>query len=228
MSTFHDNFQPDPELDGERRLWRTGKPLLRHAVVEYAPPYPEYPKLKVSKSRGPSSDPSCPSARDVGDDIEVAMYSDDGRFGEAQELAWNFIIDNVQAIEAALRRKLFAQHLKFREQFLTEELSKREQKYWNEIQSQVELDEASAIDSLFKLVRIGLADHGLDECGFSSFEFQTGWDQDHGMGILMHKNSVLSAGGMEELICRGHHIVGAVKSVQTYDLDDGDLSLLNK
>ena len=49
MVAFQDNFQPDPESDGSRRLWRTAKPLFRGAVVAVAPPYPEYPKLSSSK-----------------------------------------------------------------------------------------------------------------------------------------------------------------------------------
>ncbi len=88
------------------------------------------------------------------------------------------------------------------------------------------VEEPSAIDHLFKLVAIGLADSGLDECGFSSFEFQTGWDRDHGLGVLMHKDRVLAAGGMTELIC-DPGIVDGARVVQSYDLDDGDFSLLD-
>jgi hypothetical protein len=35
----------------------------------------------------------------------------------------------------------------------------------------------NCIDQLLKLVSVGLADSGLDDCGFSSFEFQAGWDR---------------------------------------------------
>ena len=104
MSAFQDNFRPDPELPDLRRLWRTAKPLLRDAVVAVAPPYPEYPKLKVSKKRGPNGDPSCPSARDPGADVEVAQYSASGNgFGGFQERAWAFVLAHPGAIEAALR-----------------------------------------------------------------------------------------------------------------------------
>jgi hypothetical protein len=76
MSAFLDRFQPDPDLDG-RLVWRTAKPLLREAVVAVAPPYPDCPKLKVSKS-GRDTDPSCPSARDTSSEVEVALYADSG------------------------------------------------------------------------------------------------------------------------------------------------------
>lgn len=223
MSAFHENFQPDP-LDEERLVWRTSKLLFREAVVAFAPPYPEYPKLKVSKSRGPSGDPSCPSARDIGHEIEVVPYSDEQTVGDLQERAWVFIINNAPAIEASLRHKLFQQHLKCQKEHLGRDLSKKDQKYWAEVESRVNLNDPSAVDQLFKLVGVGLADSGLDECGFSSFEFQSGWDRDHGIGILMHKDRVLAAGGMGEMIY-GTDLIAGARSVQSYDLDDGDLKL---
>src|SRR5215213_9523718 len=227
MTTFQDNFQPDPESDGSRRLWRTAKPLFRGAVVAVAPPYPEYPKLKVAKARGPSTDPSCPSARVASSEVEVAMYAGSGNgFGSLQERAWDFILANAAVIETALRRKLFAWHKKQLAQFRDEDLPhvKPLQKYWKEIERRVLVEEPSAIDHLFKLVAIGLAGSGLDDCGFSSFEFQTGWDRDHGLGVLMHQDRVLAAGGMGELI-GGPGVLAGAKSVQSYDRDKGDLVL---
>lgn len=227
MSTFQDNFHIDPVLPDLRRLWRTAKPLMRDAVVAVAPPYPDYPKLKVSKRLGPSGDPGCPSAREPGSDIEVVQYTASGNgFGSFQERAWDYILAHSAAIEVALRRKLFAWHGKQMKQHLDEDLPPvaNLQKYWKVCEQQVAMGEATAVDRLFKLVGIGLADSGLDECGFSSFEFQTGWDRDHGLGVVMHRNRVLAAGGMTELIGRPG-VAEEAKYVQSYDLDDGDFSL---
>lgn len=229
MSGFLDRFQPDPDPEMDfRRFWRTDKPLMRDAVVAFAPPYPDYPKLKVSKSRGPSGDPGCPSARDAGTEIEVVMYAGSGNgFGSFQELAWEFILAHPAAIEVALRRKLFAWHRKQMAQHREEDLPHvpEYQKYWKVVERQVALEEPTAVDRLFKLVGVGLADSGLDECGFSSFEFQTGWDRDHGLGVLMHRDRVLAAGGITEMIY-GPSVAERAKVVQSYDLDDGDFSLL--
>jgi hypothetical protein len=230
MSAFLDNFRPDPDMPDIRRVWRTAKPLLRDAVVTYAPFEPDYAKLKVSKSRGPSNDPSCPSARDAGTDIDVVLYSHTDAFGAPHERAWNFILDHRERIEVALRRKLFARHTKYLRQLLDEELpgATHLQKHWKKIESRVRWDDPSAVDHLFKLVAVGLADSGLDDCGFSSFEFQTGWDRDHGLGILMHRDRVLTAGGMTEFIGSPHNIADGAKYVQQYDRDDGDFSLLDR
>jgi hypothetical protein len=227
VSEFLDPFRPDQELVDFRQFWRTAKPLLPDIVVAVAPPYPEYPRLKVSKKHGPSGDPGCPSARDVGSEIDVVIYNAAGNgFGDPQERAWNHILANVQAIEAALRRKLFSWHLKQMAQHRDEDLPHVPalQKYWKVIQKQVPLEEPSAVDKLFKLVGIGLADSGLDECGFSSFEFQTGWDRDHGLGVVLHRDRVLAVGGTTELI-GSRNLVADVRDVQSYDLDEGDFAL---
>lgn len=228
MTPFFDNFQPDPEMPDERWIWRTAKPLLQDAVVTYAPFNPEYVKLKVSKSHGPSNDPGCPSARDASAEIDVVLYAPSGKFSDLQAQAWNYLLKHRQRVEVSLRRKLFAVHTKSLQQLIDEELPEAShlQKYWNKIEKQVTWDAPSAIDSLFKLVSIGLATSGLDECGFTSFEFQSGWDRDHGLGILMHKDRVLAADGTTQLICGNPgSIAKGAKYVQQYDLDDGDYVL---
>jgi hypothetical protein len=231
MTDFLKNFQPDPDPDmaDVRRLWRTTKALFKDAVVAVAPPYPDYPKLKVSKRLGPESGPACPSARDASLDLEVILYAYSGNGFESgyQERAWEFLLANTAAIEIALRRKLYAWHKKSMTQHCEEELphSAELQKYWKNIEKQVPFDEPAAIDQLFKLVGVGLADGGLDECGFTSYEFQTGWDRDHGLGVLMHRDRVLAAGGMGEMIY-GSDLAASARVVQSYDLDEGDFSLL--
>ena len=232
MSGFLMNFLPDPDpvMADVRRLWRTTKPLFRDAVVAVAPPYPDYPKLKVSKRQGPESGPACPSARDASSDIEVVLYaySNNGFNSGYQERAWEFLLANATGIEIALRRKLYAWHKKRMAEHREEDLPHvpELQKYWKKIEKQVQFEDPSAIDQLFKLVGVGLADSGLDVCGFSSFEFQTGWDRDHGLGVLMHRDRVLAAGGMCELIY-GTDLTAGARAVQSYDLDDGDFSLLD-
>lgn len=227
MSAFLDRFRPDPELPEIRRVWRTAKPLLRDAVVSYAPFDPDYPEEKVSKSRGPTNDPSCPSARDAGPEVDVLLYARPDSAGRPQERAWDFLTAHPGEVEAALRRKLFALHRGYLRQLLEDELptAKFLQRYWKTIEPELTWDDPSAVDRLFKLVAIGLAEDGLDDCGFSSYEFQTGWDRDHGVGVLMHRDRVLAAGGMSELIGDGYDLAPGIRCVQGYALHDGDFPL---
>ncbi len=227
MSSFHERFVPDPELEGTRWLWTTKKPIFSESVVTFAPPYPEYPKLKIKKSLGSPEDPSSPTARVVSDTVQVACYAAEQGVGSAHEKAWDYLLNHAAAIEAALRRKLKARHAKSLQSFVENDLPEMKslQKYWKEIQGQVDVESSMALDQFFKLVSIGLADHGLDECGFVAFDFQTGWDRDHGLEIVMHKDRVLAAGGMQEIISAGASILDAAKSIQAYDLDEGDYAL---
>ncbi len=228
MSTFKPNRKHDPECPNRSLPSIAPKPIFHAAIVEFAPPYPDYPKSKFKKTLGSPNDPSSPNAKSQQSDIDVVLYfSDAGGDQNLQESAWDFLERNASVIESNLRRKLFAYHSKSLTQFLDEYLpdSKPIQKYWKQIEAEVPIHEAVAIDRLFKLVRIGIADTGLDECGFCSYEFQTGWDHDHGLSIIMHKSHVLAAGGMEELICAPEHILSAVQSVQGYDFDEGDFRI---
>jgi hypothetical protein len=228
MTAFLDNFHPDP-ADPDRRVWRTAKPLLRDAVVACAPYYPEYPRLKVRRPLGSSNDPSSPSARVAGTEVDVLLCSVTDPSGRFQELGWDFIVEHPQQLETSLRRKLFAHHSKSLKQFRDEALpeSKELQKYWRTIEDRVKWDAPSAVDHLFKLLAVVLADSGLDDVGFCSFEFQSGWDRDHGLGILMHKDRVLAADGMTQLILGSREsIVSGARCIQEYDLDEGDFSLL--
>ena len=161
-------------------------------------------------------------------DVVLYAYRGNGFNSGYQERAWEFLTANAAAIEIALRRKLYAWHKKQMAQHREEDLphSPEYQNYWKKIEKQVSFEEPLAIDQLFKLVRVGLADSGLDECGYSAFEFQTGWDRDHGLGVLMHRDRVLAAGGMGELIY-GTDLAAGARTVQSYDLDDGDFSLLD-
>ncbi|MEO1529541.1 MAG: hypothetical protein AAFX06_29305 [Planctomycetota bacterium] len=229
MGDFFSRFTPDPDPDmaSVRRMMVADKPVLRNAVVAFAPPYPQYPKLKRGASRPASGDPSCPSARDVSDEILIRLCSNKANSSsDCQEIAWRFITGNASRIESMLRRKLFAQHQKSLGEFLEGMIpdDRETQSYWKKIESKIDWHDSSAVDHLYKLVGIELLDHGLDECGFSSFEFQSGWDRDHGVSILTHRNNTLAAAGMGEFTV-GRDLATSAGLIQTYDFDKGDLPL---
>ena len=227
MTNIISNFKPDPEIENRSLPWVTPKPIFKTAFVEFAPPYPDYRKRKVMRSSGVDTDPSSASAKIQSELMEVVAYSSSGNTN-VQQSAWDFLIANVDAIESSLRRKLLAYHHKSLEEFLAEHLpeSKAVQKYWTEIETQVSVRDASVIDRFHKLVQIGIADVGLDDnVGFTSYEFQTGWDHDHGLEIVMHKADILAAGGMGELMYGFENMVATVRSVQQYDYDEGDLRM---
>lgn len=225
MADFLDQFlaDPDPDMASYRRVWVTDKPILKEAVVAFAPPYPDFVRWKL---RGEATtDPSCPSARDIGETVEVVTYDNGNGFESHQQVAWNYLLENAGPTEARLRDKLFAHHRKQKNEFLEDYLPDDDsiKSHWRQIESSLDWDDPKAIDVVYKLVSIGLIDRGLDDCGFVTFDFQTGWDMDHGVGVVMHKDKSLAAAGMQEFTSAD--VIGTIKSVQGYDLDDVDSPL---
>ena len=211
MSSFHDNFTVNAEFPNWHE-WETEKPLLKNAAVRFAPPY-------VNESS--------PSSK-----LEVtALVENEREFGSFHEIAWHFITRNAEDVERALRRKLLLNHAYALRMFNLELLPDYEDdelEEWHAACRGINMDTSDAIDSLYELTSIGLLDDGLDECGFSYFDFSSGWDEEHGFSILMHRNSVLAAGGGSEFSNRGPQLLPHVRYIQSYRLEDGDLSLLDK
>ncbi|PQO38380.1 DUF6985 domain-containing protein [Blastopirellula marina] len=167
---------------------------------------------------------------DDAEEFEVTAICQSGqKISALQENAWNFIRDKFAEVEASLRRKLFVNHMKGYRGFVDEcvpDLSEFDLEEWDEIKDAIPWDTPAAVDAMFELISIGLLDQGLDDCGFSYFNFNSGWDEEHGISVLMHRNHVLAAGGISEFSNLGDEVIPHIKSIQRYDLDDGDLSLL--
>ena len=174
MDTFHDHFTADSRHAGVYH-WTTAKPLFKQAVVAYAPPY----ETEVNSS----------------DRIDITAICENGNiFGKFHELAWEYITQNAQDIESRLCQKLFANHQNAYKGFVEEcvtDLDGWELEDWNRIKTKIDWRELSAVYHLYELCGISLLDDGLDDCGFCFFDFKSGWNEEHGMSIVMHRNRIL-------------------------------------
>lgn len=226
MSHFYDRFQPDPEFPESRRVWETEKPLLKDAVAEFAPYDPDYRTYPIGKGKPYPLEPSDASARVASDTVGVFLFEWSDEAAPLQQAGWEYLVANAAAVEAALIQKLQAMQAKCLEMH-EEELEGADflQKHWKEIEAGLRSPVGEAVDQFYKLVGISLGATGLDECCFVGFEFQSGWDQDHGLGIAMHKDRVLAAGGMTELLTPIGSTVERIKATQKYELDPGDYRL---
>ncbi len=200
-------------------MWLTKKPILVNAIAEFAPCDEKFHTYKLGKARSYPLEPSCPSCR-VGDDqVAVFTFELDAVNSQPQEKAWDYLVKNASNVEAALRRKLVSVQAGAIVQ-MEEELADGapNQEHWDMIQRAIP-NPATEIDRFYKLVGITLATTGLDECGFVGFEFQTAWDKDHGLEILMHKDRVLAMAGMTELMVTDGSMIERIKAVQQYEPD---------
>jgi hypothetical protein len=219
MSDFLARFKEDPEFGDSRWMWMTKKPVLVNAIAEFALFDEEFHTYKLGKAQPYPLEPSCASCRVADDQVAVFTFEQDASNSKAQENAWEYLVENASTIEVALRRKLVSIQANCIVQ-MEEELADGApyQDHWDMIQRAIP-NPATEIDRFYKLVGITLATTGLDECGFVGFEFQTAWDKDHGLEILMHKDRVIAMGGMTELMVTDGSMIERIKAVQQYEPD---------
>lgn len=202
-------------------MWTTAKPFLREASVHLYPYDPRFGDLKVPAAPYPL-DPSCPSGRAA--DSQVAVYVFTEEASALEEAAWLDLTARPDLWEAALLRKLRAVHERDVAQFLEEELPglPGSQKPWEALEARLGRSPSEVPEAFFKLVGICLDRTGMEGSAFVGFEFQSGWDPDHGLEIVMHQGRVLAAAGMTELIGGDGSVLDGVKSIQEYEFDPGD------
>ena len=206
MPEFQQLFKPRSEGWFE---WQTRLPLFRDARVRY------------------DLNPDCCSILDVdefsGNISVVALCESQPSVNDAQERSWDFISSNSEQIESALRRKLWPLCYGNYQTFISHVCPN--DKNWLEIRDAEEWDDQSSLDSQIELIAINLLEDGLDEIGYSLFDFAVGWDDEHGVSVLMHRENVLAASGLSDFTNRGDTLLDHVRSIQEYDWSPGDLRL---
>ncbi len=224
MASFLSQFKPDREFPDERWYFTAPKTVLRDFVALYAPFDEDFHKYKLPRKPYPL-EPSCPTCREATGELSVFIFEKDEAAEESQENAWGFIEANSAAVERNLKQKLLAVHKRGIE-LIKEEIADGGPygAHWAFIQSKIP-EFARSIECFFKLVGVSLASIGPDDHAYVGFEFQSAWDKDHGLQILMHKDKVLCAAGMTELISPGKDIEAAIRAIQSYEFDACDHKL---
>ncbi len=221
MSDFLKQFKPDKEFPDERWFFVTPKPFLKDFVSEYAVFDQDFHTYKLPKKSYPI-EPSGVDSRVVDANVSVFIFDKNPEASELRQNAWEFLLANAEAVEEKLRAKLAsaqAQGLAF----LQEEVEDGGpyEDHWKMIQSKIPNAEV-AVDKFFKLVAIVLDGSGLEDHAFVGFEFQTSWDKDHGLEVVMHKDRVLAKAGMTELVSGYGSTIDGIKGTQAVELEDGD------
>ena len=225
MSDFLDQFKPDPEFPDERWIWWTPKPVLVDYIAEFAPFDDEFHSYKIAKKRPYPLEPSSTWCSVADPEVAVFTFERNSEAVPLQQKAWEFLVSNASAIEAKLVQKLTVVQHQCLDQ-LDEEIEEGGPyaDQWETICSKVPNPE-TALNRFYKLVGITLATTGLDDHAFIGFEFQTAWDKDRGLEIVMHKDRVLAKAGMTELISGYGSVLEGIKGTQAYELDSCDFKL---
>lgn len=154
----------------------------------------------------------------------MAICENGNALGEYHENAWNFIQENSNSIEQELRRKLWVVcHSNFSE--FTEALETDDEE-WIRMKDAVDWEAKSSLEVQVELTSITLIDDGIDEIGFSCFDFSVGWDDEHGISVLMHKDNVLAASCCGDFSNRGPNLIPHAKAIQEFDFAEGDFRIV--
>jgi hypothetical protein len=204
------------------RLWEAPKPFLLDYYVPFSVYDPSFHTWKATKHPAPL-DPCCTSCREPGDAVTVCVYATD----ESYVPTWEFILANRETIENALKAKLQAVHERNLVQRYDENLEGMPdwEKHWKFILGKLGEDEKQITHRMFKLTGISIAYSDPEGEWVVGYEFQTGWDMDHGLEIVMWGDRVLAAAGLMELTSTGGSVFAGVRSTQEYELDPGDFPL---
>ncbi|MEI7577919.1 MAG: hypothetical protein WCK51_13590 [Armatimonadota bacterium] len=224
MSDFLNQFKPDKEFPDERWSFTTPKLVLKSFVSAFAVYDEDFHKGKLENKPYPL-EPSGYNSRVEDAEVPVFVFDKNPEATQLRENGWMFLLDNSVVIEERLRAKL----LQIQQSDLTLLAEEIEDggpfaDHWKMIQSAIP-DAEMQIDKFFKLVGIVLDSNGLEDHAFVGFEFQTSWDKDHGLEIVMHKDRVLARAGMTELLSGYGSSIDGIKATQEFDLAPGDFRL---
>lgn len=78
------------------------------------------------------------------------------------------------------------------------------------------LDAPDGIKKQIVWTGLGLYDQGIDGVGLITVDFHCGWDDEHGISVLMHKGKVLCHGGLADYSNRGDSLLETAKCDQSH------------
>ena len=203
-------------------MWEIAKPFLQDYYVPFSVYDPTFHKRAITKDPAPL-DPCCTSCRQPDGMITVCVYVDD----ESYQPALDFVLANSAVVEAALVRKLGAVQNRTLVQHYEENLPGMPQweKHWKFIQAEIGGDEVPRLDRMFKLTGLSIRRADPEGMWLVGYEFQSAWDMDHGLEIVLWEDKVLTASGMMETTSVESPPIPGIKVDQEYTFDPGDYRL---
>lgn len=127
--------------------------------------------------------------------VAVTAHSATGQLDSQHELAWKYIVDASDIVEFQLRSALWAECKKNFDEFIAEiELDDPECE-WESMKNITDWSSESSLDRQVYLYHISLLDSSEHNVAHVVFTFDIGWDDEHGLCVVMHKDRVLAING---------------------------------
>lgn len=156
--------------------------------------------------------------------VEVYAHNQlDNAFHKYQELAWKYLTTRVTSIERAVTKKHWPtclENFKARLSAIPDT-----DKTWKAIRGKEAWDDKSVLKKQISITSISLCDTEIDGHGVITLDFEVGWDEEHGVSILMCRNKVIAASGSADFTGRGKSLLGHAKCIQDFSYSEGDLRI---
>jgi hypothetical protein len=142
----------------------------------------------------------------------------------AQSAAHLYLKQNQNAISAAVLQALNAYSISNIEEVrrtdpaILEQFNNADAKILEKFNNAIaknQLDTIEGVKKQVKLIEIGFLEQEKNEHAYVSFDFNCGWDEEHGVSVLMHKNQVLAISGCADFYHRGEGLEAHVEILQS-------------
>ncbi len=143
--------------------------------------------------------------------MTVTAYCENGNgMGAYQDNAWSHFMTNAESYESRLRAWLWRrakQNLDAAVESNTADPKANPPGLWEKVMSVADFTKPDSLELQVSLRGIGLIDQGPQRTGYICFEFDVGWDPEHGLSILMHRGKIVGVSGGSEFYNRGSALV---------------------
>lgn len=201
------------------RMWEMPKPFFQEWYVPFSVYDETFHTWPLTDASAPL-DPCCTSCRIAEDRVMLVVYSED----ESYQPIWDSILEGRAGIAHRLEAKLAAIQARNLLAHYEENLPGMPvwEAHWKFILQSLGGTPEPPLSRMFKLTGISIAASEPENEWVVGYNFQTGWDMDHGLEIVTWSGKVLAAGGMLELTSTGGSVFAGVRAIQAYELDAGD------
>lgn len=150
------------------------------------------------------------------DSVQVLVFSKDNCLpSQIQTAACSYLLQNQNEVATAVSQTLHQavlQNIDEARHAIGDEALK---KNFDEAIAKHQLDTTEGVRKQVELSEIGFLEQGKDEHSYVSFDFDCGWDDEHGISILMHQDKVLAISSCADFYHRGEGLEAHINITQS-------------
>jgi hypothetical protein len=135
-----------------------------------------------------------------------------GKLNQFHEGAYNHFIENALSYEKRLFEYLFVRT----QQNIAAAIAAADTRELRAFIKKHKLETPVGLKKQIEWFGLTLYDHGWDSVGFITMDFRCGWDEEHGVSILMHRDKIIADSGLADFSSRGDSVIEHAKCIQSF------------